>query len=201
MHDLIEQHRAAIALLCRHHAVHRLAVFGSAARGTDFDPDRSDADFLVESEPASGLVALERHLGLAECLERPVDLVERDAVEESRNYIRRRQILADALEQAFDALVTALSFYTDDGRKLPAPSPSRGRPIVAVPALIAAKLALHEAMLSGGVSNVELARRLGTDEKAVRRLRDPLHGSRIEAVEAALRALGKRLEVSVRAMA
>jgi antitoxin HicB len=51
------------------------------------------------------------------------------------------------------------------------------------------------------VSNVELARRLGTDEKAVRRLRDPLHGSRIEAVEAALRALGKRLEVSVRAMA
>ena len=72
---------------------------------------------------------------------------------------------------------------------------------MAVPALIAAKLALHEAMLSGGVSNVELARRLGTDEKAVRRLRDPLHGSRIEAVEAALRALGKRLEVSVRAMA
>ena len=100
MHDLIEQHRAAIALLCRHHAVRRLAVFGSAARGTDFDPDRSDADFLVESEPASGLVALERHLGLAECLERllgrPVDLVERDAVEESRNYIRRRQILASA---------------------------------------------------------------------------------------------------------
>lgn len=96
MHDLIEQHRAAIALLCRHHAVRRLAVFGSAARGTDFDPDRSDADFLVESEPASGLVALERHLGLAECSERPVDLVERDAVEESRNYIRRRQILASA---------------------------------------------------------------------------------------------------------
>jgi antitoxin HicB len=107
----------------------------------------------------------------------------------------------EALEQAVDALVTALSFYTDDGRKLPTPSPSRGRPVVAVPALIAAKLALHEAMLRGGVSNVELARRLGTDEKSVRRLRDPLHGSRIEAVEAALRALGKRLEVSVRAMA
>jgi len=62
-------------------------------------------------------------------------------------------------------------------------------------------LALHEAMVRGGVSNVELARRLGTDEKAVRRLRDPLHGSRIEAVEAALRVLGKRLEVSARAVA
>ena len=81
------------------------------------------------------------------------------------------------------------------------PSPARGRPVVAVPALTAAKLALHEAMVPGSVSNVELARRLGTDEKAVRRLRDPLHGSRIEAVEAALRALGKRLEVSARAVA
>jgi len=35
------------------------------------------------------------------------------------------------------------------------------------------------------------------NEKSVRRLRDPLHRSRIEAVEAALQALGRRLEVSV----
>ena len=109
--------------------------------------------------------------------------------------------VAEALEEAVDALVTAMSFYTDDGRRLPAPSPARGRPVVAVPALIAAKLALHEAMVRGDISNMELARRLGTDEKAVRRLRDPLHGSKIETVEAALRALGKRLEVSVRAVA
>ena len=109
--------------------------------------------------------------------------------------------VAEALEETLDALVTALSFCADGGRKLPSPSPARGRPVVAVPALVAAKLALHEAMVRGGVSNVELGRRLGTDEKAVRRLRDPLHGSRIEMVEAALRALGKRLEVSVRAVA
>jgi antitoxin HicB len=108
--------------------------------------------------------------------------------------------VVDALGEAVDALVTALSFYTDDGRKLPTPSPTRGRPVMAVPARIADKLALHGVMLRGGVSNVELARRLRTDEKAVRRLRDPLHGSRIETVEAALSALGKRLEVSVRAV-
>jgi predicted nucleotidyltransferase len=96
----IEQHRADIARLGRRHAVLRLAVFGSAARGTDFDPDRSDTDFLVEFEPAIGLAALQRYLGLAEDLERllgrSVDLVERDAVEASRNYIRRRQIFASA---------------------------------------------------------------------------------------------------------
>jgi antitoxin HicB len=109
--------------------------------------------------------------------------------------------VAEALDGAVDALVTALSFYTDDQRKLPSPSPARGRHVVAVPALTAAKLALHEAMVRGGMSNAELARRLSTDEKTVRRLRDPLHASKIEAVESALRMLGKRLEVSVRAVA
>ncbi len=56
--------------------------------------------FLVEFEPATGLAALERYLSLADDLEhllgRPVDLVDRDAIEASRNYILRRQILAGA---------------------------------------------------------------------------------------------------------
>ncbi len=40
---------AALAELCRHHAIRRLAVFGSALRG-DFGPG-SDIDLLVEFEP------------------------------------------------------------------------------------------------------------------------------------------------------
>ncbi len=98
-------------------------------------------------------------------------------------------------EQAEDALVTALSFYTDDGKRLPKPSAAQGRPVAIVPPLVAAKLALHDAMLAAGLSNVELARRMDLDEKAVRRLRDPLHRSHIGQVAAALRVLGKRLEV------
>ena len=103
----------------------------------------------------------------------------------------------EARERAEDALVTALSFYTDDARPLPAPSAARGRPVAMVPPLVAAKLALHGAMLAAGISNVELGRQLGLDEKAVRRLRDPLHRSHIGQIEAALRLLGKRLEVRV----
>jgi antitoxin HicB len=101
------------------------------------------------------------------------------------------------LDAAADALATALSAYVDEGRPIPAPSPAEGRPVVVVGPLAAAKLALHEAMLEQGVSNVELADRLGLDEKAVRRLRDPLHRSHIGAVETALRALGRRLVVEV----
>ncbi len=108
---------------------------------------------------------------------------------------------AEALRGAEDLLVTALSFYTDDGEPLPRPVPAQGRPMVEVPSLVAAKLALHDAMLAAGVNNVELATRLGLDEKAVRRLRDPLHRSHIGAVEAALRALGRRLLVEVVAVA
>ncbi len=100
MHELIHQHQAAIALLCHRFGVRQLDVFGSAARGTDFDPDRSDADFLVDFARDSSLPALQQYFGLAEELERllgrSVDLVERGAIEASRNYIRRRRILAEA---------------------------------------------------------------------------------------------------------
>jgi antitoxin HicB len=104
---------------------------------------------------------------------------------------------SEALARAEDALVTALSFYTDAARALPAPSIAHDRAVVTVPPLVAAKLALHDAMLAAGLSNVELGRRLGLDEKAVRRLRDPLHRSHIGQIETALRLLGKRLEISV----
>lgn len=104
-----------------------------------------------------------------------------------------------AATMAEDALVTALSFYTDRAERIPRPSPARGRPIAYVPPLIAAKLALHDAMLVAGISNIALAHRLGTDEKTVRRLRDPLHQSKIGQVDAALRALGKRIGIVIEA--
>lgn len=91
--------RDALAAICRRHSVARLEVFGSAARGDDFDPARSDADFLVTFEPAvrndlGALVELKDEL--EELLGRPVDLVEREVVETSRNFIRRQAILRDA---------------------------------------------------------------------------------------------------------
>lgn len=104
----------------------------------------------------------------------------------------------EALREAEDLLVTALSLFIEDGAPVPRPAPARGRPLVGVPSLVAAKLALHDAMLAEGVANVDLGRRLGLDEKVIRRLRDPLHRSHIGAVEAALRALGRRLVVDVR---
>ena len=99
MLPLIEQHRTEIAALCRRFGVRRLDVFGSAARGADFDPARSDVDLLVEFEPAAGhdfAAFADLKEALENVLGRSVDLVDRQAVETSRNYIRRRLILKQA---------------------------------------------------------------------------------------------------------
>lgn len=104
---------------------------------------------------------------------------------------------AEAMERASDALVSFFSGLIADGKSIPPASAALGRPTVSVPPLDAAKIALHMAMLEKGVSNVELGRMMDIDEKAVRRMRDPLHRSRIEALDAALRSLGRRLEISV----
>ena len=104
----------------------------------------------------------------------------------------------EALAEAADCLLAALGGYILERRPLPAASPARGRPLVPLPALIAAKLALYQTMLEQRVTNVELARRLGTVEGAVRRLLDVDHRSHIGQVEAALARLQRSLVVEAR---
>ena len=67
MLPLIAERRSQIADICRRFGVRRLAVFGSAARGQDFDPERSDVDFLVAFEPAQG-PSLGNYLALRDAL-------------------------------------------------------------------------------------------------------------------------------------
>ena len=86
-----------VADFCRRHRIRKLALFGSVLR-EDFRPD-SDVDVLVEFEPEAhhGLFAMVRMQSeLGEMLGREVDLVERSAIENSRNYIRRKAILSSA---------------------------------------------------------------------------------------------------------
>ena len=97
-----------------------------------------------------------------------------------------------------DCLVAALGGYAELRQRPPRPSAARGRSTVALDVLLSAKLALLTAMVEAGVTNVELARKLGVSEKVARRLRDLDHPSRIDRLEAALACLGQQLELSVR---
>src|SRR5258705_8581222 len=83
MIDEIQSHRDELRDLCQRFHVRRLDLFGSAARG-DFDPERSDVDFLVEFDRSAPQHPFDAYFGLKEALEevlgRPVDLVEASAV-------------------------------------------------------------------------------------------------------------------------
>ena len=69
MINAIAHHREELGVLCRRFHVRRLDLFGSAARG-DFNPERSDVDFLVEFERAHpDALSLRTYLGLKEALE------------------------------------------------------------------------------------------------------------------------------------
>jgi predicted nucleotidyltransferase len=84
-----------IAALCRKYDVTELSVFGSILRD-DFGPD-SDVDFLVvfrnnDAGPWGGKL-MDLEADLAQLLGRSVDVVTRNAIVNSRNWIIRQSIL------------------------------------------------------------------------------------------------------------
>ena len=86
-----------VAAYCRRWEIAELSLFGSVLRD-DFGPD-SDVDVLVRFDPTarrglSDWMEMEREL--AEILGRDVDLISRRAIEDSRNYIRRKAIVESA---------------------------------------------------------------------------------------------------------
>ena len=107
--------------------------------------------------------------------------------------------LADARTSAAEALGLALRGYLVLGRPLPkAVAKRKGLVAVPVNAATALKLAVVEAFNASGLSKSELARRLGKAEGEARRILDPDHPTKVQALEAALAALGKEIVVSVR---
>jgi antitoxin HicB len=107
--------------------------------------------------------------------------------------------IAEATEYAIDAIELILAEYMRRQAEIPRPSKRRGHHIrtAELPLLTQAKLSLYSAMQASGIRKADLARRLGVSKPQVERLFDLAHGSRLEQIEQAFRALNKRLELSV----
>jgi antitoxin HicB len=103
----------------------------------------------------------------------------------------------EALARAPDALLTIFDAWIKDRRDLPLPSVTKG-PAIALPALETAKIELYRTMRAQRVGKAELARRLDCHLPQIDRLLAMHHGSRLDQLEAAFHALGKRLEVHVK---
>jgi antitoxin HicB len=110
----------------------------------------------------------------------------------------------EALRQGEDMLEEAVLGLIAHGEEVPEPGPPNDpaagdatcRAPIALPALTAAKLELYRAMRQAGLDEGQLAQRLGWPAKKMIHIFDGYHAVRLEQLEAALSALGRRLMVT-----
>ena len=105
MSSVLEKNKGKLAEVCRRFAVRRLEVFGSAVR-EDFDPAKSDFDFIVSFADKTPGTYADRYFDFAAAIEkllgRRIDLLTERSI---RNpYFRReveasRQIVYDERSQ------------------------------------------------------------------------------------------------------
>ena len=103
----------------------------------------------------------------------------------------------EAMNHAVDALETALSFYVDARKQLPEPSLLPDLPTVRPSVLEGVKLALYREMMLQGIRKADLARRLGWKAPQVDRLFNLGHASRLDQLEAAAKALGRHIDLTL----
>ena len=103
----------------------------------------------------------------------------------------------EALTRAVDAAATVFEALMKDRQPIPAPSTRRRGPHVDMPPLMVAKIELYNAMREQKVNKAELGRRLNWHLPQVDRVLDVNHASRVDQLEQALGAVGKRLELHV----
>lgn len=113
--------------------------------------------------------------------------------------ITQGESIEDCIEQAADALEEAIIGRINTVEPIPAPSRAKkGQYVIPVPLQTACKAALYEEFSGTGLSKVEIAAKLGIDEKEVRRLLDPHHPSKPIRIEEILERAGKRLFIGVK---
>jgi antitoxin HicB len=104
----------------------------------------------------------------------------------------------EALEEARDCLEEAIAVSIADNLDFPFPSSIRkGHHAIPLTGRMSAKAALYIAVRETGISKSELARRLGVDEKEIRRMLSPRHQTKLPRIERALSVLGYQLSMSL----
>lgn len=106
--------------------------------------------------------------------------------------------VSEALMEAVDAAIMALSIEIEERRPIPeATPPEYGEHVITLPVLVVMKSALHNAMIATGTRKADLARLLGMKGAQIDRLLDVAHSSKVETVELALRQLNRIVQVSI----
>lgn len=132
----------------------------------------------VESNNEGGFIARFRDV--------PEAMTEAWDVEELKNNAR-------------DALISAIDFYIEDRRAFPVGSTAKSGDIaIELPASVVAKILLLNTMVQSNVRPADLARKMNIKPQEVTRLTDIRHATKIDTIQAALRALGRELILEIR---
>lgn len=103
----------------------------------------------------------------------------------------------EALAMAADVLQSAMDFYFEDRRAVPAPSSAEpGDHLVALPLSVSAKVLLLNRMLKDRIRPADLARMLNVKPQEVTRLTDLKHATKIDTIAQALDAMGYELQLA-----
>ncbi len=102
-----------------------------------------------------------------------------------------------ALARASLCLEEALAERIRRRVAIPPPSPPAGRPVITPGTFIASKAALYVALRDAGIRQADLARRMGIHPTIANRLVNPTHSNRLDVLDAALAAAGKRIVISL----
>ena len=107
--------------------------------------------------------------------------------------------LDEALIEALDGIETVMMIYYMDGRK-PIPLPTEtleGEYMVRLSAQVAIKISLYNEMIQQKVTRAELGRRLNWKQAQVNRLWSLDHSTKLEAIEAAFKAIGRNIDLVI----
>ena len=104
--------------------------------------------------------------------------------------------LTELQTQAVDALVSAFDFYIEDKKPIPIPQ-NIGTDYITLPVGLAAKVYLYNEWLASNLKKTDIASKIGVAPSNLDRLFNMRYRSKIEAIEQALAALGKHLDINV----
>jgi antitoxin HicB len=109
------------------------------------------------------------------------------------------ETLEEAVDMAGDLLRCIVGELMKRGDALPHPTKRRGKKyrLISLPALQSAKTEFYSAFRASRIKKSELARRIGIPKTNVERIFDLDHASRLDQIEAAFLAIGKKIELRI----
>jgi len=103
----------------------------------------------------------------------------------------------EALAHAVDALETVIISRMTHKLDVPTPSPGRGKPVVSITPLTAAKALLYKELREQNISIRQLAQKLKCEYPVAHRLLDVSRKTQVNEIARALQVLGKRVIIGV----